>query len=379
MINIKSSYNESMLSFLVVFGLALPISFGGFVLSYAYSYLVLFYILLLNKNNDVIIGKNSLIIISILLVSLVTSGFYDSLTAIDYWYLRELIRIPLMLILLVSFNINRDRFLHFLGFYLSLLILCDFVFLYLLSDTGFTLLIKKAVAMSGMTDYLDGYWRHMGLGGNPNFSSFIYAISIIVLSWLLVSFKHRKLIFILFLSTAFIALFLLVISYSRTSLVALLLAVFFIYFRLKYLFFIVLLLLFGITFLLFNDSVYESLITRFSSFSSFDARVEMWKALIESSGPFTFLFGNALPVDVVDNDYLYFFYRFGFIVALILLIIPIYIYFQIRYDKYCKLYLCILIFFYVAAFPGGTFTHPKTFFFLIFLSSILYVRKKNFE
>ena len=361
MINIKSSNNESILSFLVVLGLALPISVGGFVLSYAYSYVVLFYILLLNKNNDVIIGKSSLIIISILLVSLVASAFYDSLTAIDYWYLRELIRIPLMLILLVSFTINRDKFLHLLGLYLSLLILCDFIFLYLLSDTGVSILIKKAVAMSGMTDFLDGYWRHMGLGGNPNFSSFIYSISIIVLSWLLVSFKHNKLTFIFFLLTTFIALFLLVISYSRTSLIALLLAVFFIYFRIKYLIFIFLLLLFGITFLLFNDNVYESLIIRFSSFSSFDARVEMWKALIESYGPLTFLFGSALPVDVVDNDYLYFFYRFGFIVALILLIIPIYIYFQIKDDKYCKFYLCILIFFYVAAFPGEHLRTRKLF------------------
>lgn len=368
---------ESVVSFLVVLGLVLPIAQGGFVLSYLYSYFVLFIILLLCSKVKLFLSAGNLVVASAVFVVLAFSSYIDSLDADGYWYLRELIRIPILIVFLFDFKFDRNFLFRRMALFLSVTVILDFFLLYVLSETLLANIIKSAVAMNGMSDFLEAYWRHIGLGGNPNFSSFIYSISIIFLLWGMVEGELEKKYSIFYFCALGIAFFLLLISYSRTSLVATSISILLVYFRIKYIPILLLCAVVAFLGLFYEQSMLDSMYSRFSSFSSFDARIKMWDELFQSYNAFTFLFGAALPVDVVDNDYLYFFYRYGFFVSLIVLSLPIYIGYKLRRDKFFKLYFGVLMFFYIAAFPGGTLTHPKTFFFIIFFVSSFYVKRRT--
>ena len=54
--------------------------------------------------------------------------------------------------------------LVFLGF----MIVADFLFLYLKLIPHFDRMLKEILFRRSMNDYFESYWRHVGLGGNPN-------------------------------------------------------------------------------------------------------------------------------------------------------------------------------------------------------------------
>ncbi|ELN6867947.1 TPA: hypothetical protein NKU35_000318 [Vibrio parahaemolyticus] len=369
----KSNIITKFVPFLLVLGLALPISKGGFILSYLFSYILV--IILFFVSEKIKLDKISISLVLFVGVTLAISAFYDSLSSNSYWFLRELIRFPLFLVVLLSFKFLKSEFIKNLTIWFCFLIVFDFVFLFLFKNSYFSKIIISNVAMSGMADYLEAYWRHIGIGGNPNFSSFLYAIFIILgLEFFRKNKRSISMTLCFFiLSGLLLAFFLLILTFSRTSLVALFLAMIIIYLKVRYLPYIFA-FIFSVFLYLYVDSEFLAKISaRLTSFSSFEHRVDMWKELLIYYDLKAAIVGRSLPVhiSVTDNDYLYFFFRFGFFVSILLLFTPWYLLFTKISGSVKRLVLGVLVFYYIAAFPGGTLTHPKTYVFLLFMVVLL--------
>lgn len=371
---------EKLVPFLLVIGLALPIASGGFILSYVFFYLLLTLLLLHCRKIDCdsVVFYCIFIVFFICLLSIVI----DALVQDDIWFVREYVRLPFYFSLLFIVNVRFFVFMKSLTFYLSLLCLFDFIILFMFKDSYVSNVIKYAVSMPGMLDYLEGYWRHIGIGGNPNFSSFLYSICIILnicclQSWW-INDESRLFKCFMFLSI-FISFVLLVVTFSRTSFVALLVAIFISNFRVKYIPFLLVFLFLSGFYLFLEPLFFDKLLARFSSFSSFSHRIDMWVNLLGYFDVKAALFGQALPaeVSVTDNDYLYYIFRYGLVVGVGALLIPWYVLFVIRHDYRFSILFPLLVFFYVSAFPGGSLTHPKTFCFLVILITFILSSFKN--
>ncbi|EHK9049603.1 hypothetical protein RH728_004072 [Vibrio vulnificus] len=370
---IKSRLIESFFPIVLVFGFAIPIAKGGFILSYVYGLFLFFLVIYLSQK---IIFRNYSIIFAVSIIILMfLSSFIDSLYSGSYWFLRDFIRFPFYLLFLSGFSFNSRVFSRNICTVLTLLVFVDFVVLFVMAGTPLASIVLKYIAMSGMTDYLEGYWRHIGVGGNPNFSSFIYAIHAIVCIEVLRLQKSSltKFISFFYMLGLVVSLFLLVLTFSRTSLLAFVVAAILMYFRFKYLPYVAFVILAVVVYLIFAPDFADKLSSRLTSFSSFQNRIDMWIELYTYYDFKAMLLGSALPIhiNVVDNDYWFFIFRFGIPVSFLILVSPWVLWFSCRNKDGSKTVLGLLVFYYVAAFPGGTLTHPKSFIFLVMFLALI--------
>jgi len=371
---------ERILPFLLVFSLFLPIADHGYAFVFLFNWLI-FLVYVVARAKQL---RKKFIIIT--LFALITWSLFSILASANLleniWDLREFIRVPLTIIVLFYYSENEgfpaDRLLK----YFALFILLDFILLYAFSDSNVSKKLLQSVAMSGMADYLDDYWRYIGLGGNPNLSALIYSIFIIISLHVLTAQKLYRDItgpnrLFLYIACG-IALFLLIITFSRTGIVALGASLLFFFTRPKYAALVFLgVCVLGIYFAFFLDfDIYDKLIYRFSSFTSMESRISHWELLFSNYSLVQLVFGSKFYVSVIDNDYIYFIYRFGIFLGALLLLAPLFPLIKIREKNIRYMYFNFVIFFYISAFPGGSLSHPKTYFFLLAFGSMLSTNNK---
>lgn len=372
---------EYLITVFLLLILILPIAKGGFALVFLFCSIICIIYIGLRANqfrNKFIISIFAFSIIWSLISILITSGELASV-----WDLREYIRVPLSIVILFYYSKTKFFSLNNLTFGFSLIILFDFFALLVFKDNYFSKLFLQSIAMSGMADYLVGYWRHIGIGGNPNFSAMIYSIFIIISAHLLcMKPEMNKLIYFkraLIVVSLFVAVFLLFITFSRTGIIALFLSLGLFFIKPKYLPYISMFFIGLFLFIMFNPEteLFIKVTQRFSSFSSASARGEHWRQLFVGYDLLKFFFGYKFESSVIDNDYLYFIYRFGVVLGGLLLILPFYPIFKIQITSTKLMYLNLLVFYYIAALPGGPLSHPKSYFFLLLLGAALVTAKNK--
>jgi hypothetical protein len=364
---------EKFQTLLLLLILITPIAKGGYSLVFVVSALIfLIYVGYRAKQlkNKYILALLAFVCFWSLISISITVNTLESM-----WDLREYIRVPLSIITLFYFSRHKCFTVSKLVAFLALVIFIDFLFLFIFKDLEFSKLLLRTFAMSGMSDYLDGYWRHIGIGGNPNFSAFIYSIFIIIGVHTLREDNVIDRLGIIrksFIITALpISFFLLVLTFSRSGIIALVFSLSFFFIKPKYFFY-----LFSLCITIFliqlyspNFELFIKFTNRFSSFSSAEARADHWVQLFNNYDLVKFVFGSKFETSVIDNDYLYFFYRFGLVLGGLLLFLPIYPLFKIKSKSNKRLYLNLIVFYYVAAIPGGPLSDPKTYFFLSLLGT----------
>jgi len=373
---------KSLVPYFGVLILIMPISRGGYTLVFAVSLFCAGVYSLFRYQQ---FKKTNLFFLLFAILLWATASLsFQSPGFENIWAIREYIRVPIAFVAFLSYSnqsfFNIDKFIRFL----AVCILFDYIFLFLFEEFPLSGFVMQEVAMQGMSDYLIGYWRHIGIGGNPNVSSLIYSIFLILVF-------HRywksKIIYHGFYENSFIFLtsiasfVLLLFTFSRTGILAFLLSMIVFFIRIRYipqiLFFITVLFI-GLFF--YSDiDLFATLARRFTSFSSLDARFEHWTNLASGYSFLDFLFGRPFESSVIDNDYLYFFYRYGFLLALFLLFVPFVPLFRIRERSNRLMYFHLIIFFYVAAIPGGALSHPKTYFWLLLFGSALVTKPNDTE
>ncbi|WP_162926826.1 hypothetical protein [Vibrio coralliirubri] len=356
-------------SLVLVTSLILPSGFGGFTAIYLYGFLISITILFQGDNNKVSVRKASFV--TLVLFCFLSGAFLNANNVYNLWEYREYIRIPLLISSVFIIKANRISVVKIFIVSMSFVIFADFIFFHLLKNSSISITLNELFLMRGMEVLEGSYWRHIGIGGNPNVSSTIYSITILVFTNFLIFNLARGYLFkLLVMMVIFLSIYLLLLTYSRTGMVSLLFALSFLllFNRPKLIVPFVLIMTFCLFLLV--PTFFYSLLERFMSFSSFDARIVHWEGLLERYNTFIFLFGSSLNVSVVDNDYLYFAFRFGFFGFLFLVITPIYVLFKIKDEFLRNTYFSLIVFYYVGAFPGGTLANPKAYIFLVVLGCL---------
>jgi hypothetical protein len=355
---------------LLAFALLIPFGLGGFSLMYLYGIAVCSMIAIQSFYSSINLNKVAIsFTIAVFYIFLAVMSSHD---ITDSWELREYVRVPIMLVSLYAIYNVDSRAIKIMLYIISLAIIFDFVILALMKGSGIALFVGNILTMRGMTEVQGGYWRHIGIGGNPNVSSIIYSIFIIV-SWHMLfyikSIKFNTFSYIAISISTIIALYLNVLTFSRTGFIALILS--FMFFVKKPLLLLFISLLFCSVLLFVFPSLFDQIINRFQSFSSFDARLDHWSTLFNNYNFSTFLFGDTMFLSVVDNDYLYLLYRFGIFGLIISISIPVIVLWNIPNQEFKSTYLHLLVFFGIAAIPGGSIANPKAYLFLVIFGCIL--------
>ncbi|MFS1918560.1 hypothetical protein [Vibrio sp. 10N.286.46.E10] len=264
------------------------------------------------------------------------------------------------------------------SFLLSMLVLLDFMIFYLWPSGALSKQLMLLVAMPGMNDYLDSYWRHIGIGGNPNVSSLIYAINILIAINIL---KYNQYYgvnhtfkWFLILSVS-ISIFLCLMTFSRTGIISCLLAIYLtINNKIKWSSLLLAVLI--LSYLSFPE-LWQPILERFTSFSSLEARTQHWSLLTQNFSIFRLMFGSPFEVDVIDNDYLYLLFRFGLVFLLITVGLLFYIWGRIGCEVRRELYFSLILFVLISAIPGGPLTSPKIYTFIVLFGSLIAYKKLN--
>jgi len=353
--------------------LILPFAFGGFVGIYAYSTVLLVYFLFFFSTSKVY--RTDFALYSIILITLIAilSAYFTVIFTSNVWYLREFIRLIFIIVFIFTIRetVADETVFNLMPLQLSLIVMIDWFLFNILSEYPISKWMMREIAMNGMHDYLENYWRHIGIAGNPNFSAFIYSIAIIFNLGYLKRHKVRFDLLSIFIQISLLlSVYLLFISYSRTSLIALVITLFISNFRIRHTSYYILLLMFLPLIFAIDIEYIVSLKNRFSSFSALTHRVDLWKELFMYVDIRAILIGKEMYVSVVDNDYFYFLYRYGLIAGGMILAMPWIIYNRCRDGKWKELLFPILLFYYISAMVGGPLAHPKTYVFLLFILAI---------
>lgn len=381
----KTHSNSYVALFLLISVILFPVSYGGYTSIYIIGIFSIFLLYFAGYRFVLSISQLTILFFFIIALSSI-SMIVNSIQGSDLWALREFIRIPTLILFFYIGSIRianstniETVILKALFFIITLDILIFFIF----TDIPFVFSIKQSMLMPGMNDYGIQFWRHIGILGNPNSSAFIYALTIIFCVNYLNTYQ-KKLNYKLFI--VFIGLltcfYLLYVSMSRTGYVSLLLALaFFINFR-SLLVIISFSIIFGILFGSFYEiSWIQAIMERFESTTAIDARFSYTMSYLNSFDIATIFFGQPLLGSVVDNDYIYIFFRFGIILGLIIILLPMIIFFGKNSKKLNrKLILSIFTLFYLYGFTGGSFTQPKIYILFAIIMILLktyYIRVNN--
>lgn len=275
--------------------------------------------------------------------------------------LKDLARwIPVLLLLGTSL-VRQDLFSK--GFYWIILVFTTFDALILL--LGFSDNIRQrwyeAAVTADMFEYIHGYYRHIGILGNPNSSSLLYVIFIL---WLLsyVSKSPKGLRRNASILLTLISLILLIATMSRTGFICLSAALIFSKskFTLPLFSFLIIILVILIN---FGGSHFEVLFIRFADSSGLTAgtaRIELTQEIFDAMYRGNFWFGGGEKFSVTDNDYLMLLSRFGVIGGICFLLI----FFgrglvqALRFRMGNSLRLQLLVVVLVSSFAGGVIGYP---------------------
>ncbi|WP_462170225.1 hypothetical protein [Pseudoalteromonas xiamenensis] len=230
--------------------------------------------------------------ISVLCISMLTqiNSAENILSFRDYS--RFLVLLPLLVVsFLKSYELEASALISpFLYSYLAL-VLFDFIFLYLLGGNILGNNLYVYFTLPGMGDYIEYYWRHIGIMGNPNYSGGLYSL-IILFSLNLLLHKPSSMVKVLTFLLFSISLLLLIETYSRTAIVSVLVAIAItIGAKNKRKALAITAFLGIVSLLLFADWV-SFMVARFASFSSFIERIEIWMGLSKNLDWLTLIFGS---------------------------------------------------------------------------------------
>lgn len=381
----KTHSNSYVALFLLISVILFPVSYGGYTSIYIIGIFSIFLLYFAGYRFVLSISQLTILFFFIIALSSI-SMIVNSIQGSDLWALREYIRIPTLILFFYIGSIriaNSTNIETLILKALFFIIILDILIFFIFTDIPFVFSIKQSMLMPGMNDYGIQFWRHIGILGNPNSSAFIYALTIIFCVNYLNTYQ-KKLNYKLFI--VFIGLltcfYLLYVSMSRTGYVSLLLALaFFINFR-SLLVIISFSIIFGILFGSFYEiSWIQTIIERFESTTSIDARFSYTMSYLNSFDISTIFFGQPLLGSVVDNDYIYIFFRFGIILGLIIILLPMIIIFGKNSKKLNrKLVLSTFTLFYLYGFTGGSFTQPKIYILFAIIMILLktyYIRVNN--
>jgi hypothetical protein len=250
----------------------------------------------------------------------------------------------------------------------------DFVILYLGFFGALGSKIRELVYMRSLRQYIEHFWRHIGIIGNPNGSAFLYGIYLVVLSFAISrsQFALNRIEKFLLLSVGPVAVFLLTETYSRTNLIAVALVACYALIqggagRWRYLFVI------GVVgVLLFSFGGYERIELRFETLSSGEKRLLHWDALL---GGMTFddvVMGAPLTAGFTDSDYLFVLLRFGVVGSVAILWVLVSLYASARKQGLLgELFSQLMAYGAISGVAMGVFVMPNTGAFLLYLGAVV--------
>lgn len=236
--------------------------------------------------------------------------------------LRDLIRWVPVILLLDYTLVNRDVFSKRVFWFISVCTLFDIFVLFAAMLPDLRQSWYAAATTQEMANYIDGYYRHIGILGNPNASSLLY---VIFLLWLIhfvaqLSGKIRRVLGgMLILAN----LVLLLGTVSRTGIISL--AVALLLTRPRYLYYYLLLLIGMVGMLvLVGDNFFDIVFGRFfetTGYSAATERMDMSHEIIGEALKNGFWYGGVKQYEVTDNDYVTLLTRFGVIGAISFIVI----------------------------------------------------------
>ncbi|WP_462173378.1 hypothetical protein [Pseudoalteromonas xiamenensis] len=303
--------------------------------------------------------------ISVLCISMLTqiNSAENILSFRDYS--RFLVLLPLLVVsFLKSYELEASALISpFLYSYLAL-VLFDFIFLYLLGGNILGNNLYVYFTLPGMGDYIEYYWRHIGIMGNPNYSGGLYSL-IILFSLNLLLHKPSSMVKVLTFLLFSISLLLLIETYSRTAIVSVLVAIAItIGAKNKRKALAITAFLGIVSLLLFADWV-SFMVARFASFSSFIERIEIWMGLSKNLDWLTLIFGSTADLRITDNDYIFFLLRFGSVCTLFYFLYFLGAAFKLKNNFYATYYKSSLVFSFTSGVAGGVFSSPSLSYLLI--------------
>lgn len=292
-----------MFAAVVVGGLAFPSGIGGYTAQYLWvaagAVVLLLTQRLRPRPEAVVLGG----VVAVL-------GLASAILVQDIWQVREYVRVALFAYLFVVLDEPaRQTALRAIVIAVAGLITFDFVVLYLL-DVGS---LKTLLYQRGMRGYVDHYWRHVGVLGNPNSSAALYAIAIVAgTASVLRGLVHGRIRKIFVAYSLAVSALLLPLTLSRTAIIAtagaVLAMVSLRFNRTRE-------LLLGVAFVLAGLIAWSTnawgVQTRFESLTSLVERVSLWRSLLGSVTAGGLIAGSGGDISVVDNDLVYFIQNFG--------------------------------------------------------------------
>lgn len=341
------------------------ITVGGY--SYYIFLSVLLFLVVLAFQRRLITEKFNFVIIIIFLSSI---AILKSLPSIDSILdIRDYLRLFVFFILILGIKCKIPRI--FLLYSIVFLLTTDLFFLYILKGKVFGLNIYTYITMSGMQSYTESYWRYIGIYGNPNFSAVLYSMYFLYAFYLFYNAKYR----IICSAILFLSLFLMLLTFSRTAMISLLIAVSISYLTSflrtkKGVNILVVIAISAMLFVFFSDGDFlDMLMNRFTSFSSLEQRFINWADVFPRVSWGGILFGTFEKLPVIDNDYIFYFFRYG-----LLLTLSIFIILFVIYKKYLfrnKFALSITVLLLVSSIAGGILGHPG----LLLVFTLLFINE----
>lgn len=308
---------------------------------------------------------------AVLLIEALIELFADGPT----WAMREFARtITLGILLLRLPHIDLNVFFRAILWLLGLIILVDFIFLYLkvLPDLGMAL--RNFVYFPGVRPYIKHFWRHVGILGNSNASAFLYGLYLVLYthSWTLRGSQALSLSSVFHGVIAVITIVLLFASYSRSALIgaALTLGLGFAISSRRRVLYVLVVCLAVITVL--QVKMLDRIVARFSYFSSGEARLTLWAELIGNMSISDVIVGRPFESRYIDSDYVYFFVRYGMLGLIVNLTIIVH-YFRVALRVGDAGHALLQLFFYasVCGLTMGIFSTPSTAAFLFLLGQVV--------
>lgn len=272
------------------------------------------------------------------------------------WELRQLAYVLLAAFFLLSipsqYLVSENRKLFkFLNYLCVFLIFIDFLVLNI-DYFGVSAVIMGYIVNNNFQNYIDGYYRYLGVLGNPNHSGLFYALLIIFIGSS--SLLPRILKFI----ACSIAGYLLIATFSRTAFIALLIGLI-VSIKSKKLF-VVFILMLPIAIYLLPEYLVDMLLSRVNDLSAASERGEILRDNLSIISILDHFFGSPKIPEVTDNDFLSIYLRFGFFGLLGYLLILLYVvYMHVRFGTLSSLKLGVFFVILVSGLAGGALGNPQ--------------------
>jgi hypothetical protein len=315
-------------------------------------------------SKDVTFKKSYVIYLYIILCLFFLPGILINLNYLtNFWDLRH-ITFLMLLAMLGAIRSKRRigaevEYSQLFPWVLASIISFDLFFLNL-DFAGFSRDALLLITNENFKEYVDGYYRYLGIFGNPNVSGVFYALAFFYFA------ENRNISRIVSIAVCLMSLYMLILTFSRTAFISLLLA-YLITSRLNLRVLIGLFLGSLTIYYVVAGDLNEIFISRVTDFSSAEDRSDILLGQLYSMTPVVHLFGTPTLPTVTDNDFLTIYIRFGLFGLLgYLTVACMLIYIIAKTPLYRELKMGLLCIALTSGFAGGALGNPQLMF-VVFL------------